>query len=138
MKLTHRVPQSTYTYLVEGFLAVSHITLKNKVLGRYPGFLQGLLASPSPEVQLLARVVISMPGSNTRDNIDYIRDLTGFSPRYYPSTNIRAALPRLAVPEREQWRLGLLSVLFEQRGYQWENQLNQDQTNAMIDSLCNS
>ena len=108
MKLTHRVPRITYTYLVEGFLAVGHITLRNQVLGQYPGFFEGLLASPSPEVHLLTRVAISTPGSNTRDNIDYICDLTGFSPRYYPSTNIRAALPKLEVLERERWRLGLL------------------------------
>ena len=138
VKLTHRVPRSTYTYLVEGYLAVDHITLRNQVLGRYPGFLQGLLTSPSPEVQLLARVVMSTPGSNTRDNINYVNDLTGLNPRYYSSNSIKAALPRLDVPEREQCRLGLLALLFEQRGHQWENQLNQEQTNAMIDSLCNS
>ena len=41
VKLTHQVPWSTYIYLVEGYLAVDHITLRNQVLGRYPGFVQG-------------------------------------------------------------------------------------------------
>ena len=39
VKLTNRVPRSTHTYLVEGFLATKHVTLRNQVLGRYPGFL---------------------------------------------------------------------------------------------------
>ena len=138
VKLTNRVPRSTFTYLVEGFFASDHITLRNQVLGRYAGFLQGLLTSPSPEVQLLARVVISTPMSTTRNNIDYIKELTGFSPHYYTSAMVKAALPVQNVPDNEKWRLGLLSALIEQRCYQYKNQIKQDQTNLMIDSLCSS
>ena len=51
VKLTHRVQRSTYTYIVEGLLAKEHTTMQNQVLGQYPGFLQGLLSSPSPELK---------------------------------------------------------------------------------------
>ena len=88
VKLTHRVPRSTHTYIVEGFLATEHVTLRNQVLGRYSAFLQGLLKSPSPEVQLMSRVMIHSPGSNTRDNIRYIEELTGLKLRYHTGAQI--------------------------------------------------
>jgi len=50
VKLVYKVPRSTYTYLVEGFLATDYTSLRNQVLSRYLGFFQNLLASPSKEV----------------------------------------------------------------------------------------
>ena len=138
VKLTHRVPRSTHTYIVEGFLATEHVTLRNQVLGRYSGFLQGLLKSPSPEVQLMSRVMIHSPGSNTRDNIRYIEELTGLKLRYHTGAQIKAALPVMEVPEKEKWRLGLLSVLFDQRKSQYENQENLEFTNGLLNSLCST
>ena len=138
VKLTHRVPRSTHTYLVEGLLATEHTTLRNQVLGRYPGFLQGLMKSPSPEVQFLVRVMMNTPRSNTRDNINYIQELTGLSARYHAKSQIRAALPVMEVPELEKWRLGLLHVLFDQRKIQYENQQTTEFTNSLIGSLCST
>ena len=138
VKLTYRVPRSTYTYLVEGFLAQDHISMRNQVLGRYKGFLQGLMKSPSPEVQLLVRVAVKTPGSTTWDNVKYVEELTGLNPRYNSSSQIKEALPVQNVPEAEHWRLGLLSTLLNQRSQQYENQINQEQTSALIDSLCST
>ena len=138
VKLTHRFPRSTHTYIVEGFLATEHVTLRNQVLGRYPGFLKGLLKSPSPEVQLLSRVMTKTPGSTTIDNIKYIEELTGLHLLYHNGGQIKAALQVREVPEVDKWRLGLLSVLFDQRSDQYVSQENMEFTNGLIASLCSS
>ena len=56
VKLALNFPRSTFTYLVEGFLAKDHISLRNQVLSRYPSFVQNLLSSPSKEIRLLANI----------------------------------------------------------------------------------
>ena len=82
--------------------------------------------------------MIHSPGSNTRDNIRYIEELTGLKLRYHTGAQIKAALPVMEVPEKEKWRLGLLSVLFEQRKSQYENQENLEFTNGLLNSLCST
>ena len=57
IKLVYNGPRSTFTYLVEGFFAAGHMSLRNQVLSRYPSFVQNLLNSPSREVRLLANIV---------------------------------------------------------------------------------
>ncbi len=138
VKLTHGVPRNTFTYLVEGFLAGDHSTLRNQVLGRYKGFLKSLQQSPSPEVRILVRVVTRDARSNTSSNIHYLEERTGLNLMQCSNRELRATLPVLEVPETEQWRLGLLSVLFKQRDKEYRNQQKQDTTNDMINSLCNT
>ena len=65
VKLTFEVPRSTFTYLVEGYLAKDFVSLRNQILGRYPSFFQKLLKSPSKEIRLLANIVGRDPRSNT-------------------------------------------------------------------------
>ena len=43
----HRLPQDTFTYLVEGHLSYGQAPLRNLVLGRYPAFFQRMAWSPS-------------------------------------------------------------------------------------------
>ena len=80
VKLINHVPLSTFTYLVEGFFALDQVSLRNQVLGRYPGFFCSLLSSPSREVTILANIVSRDPSSNTAANLKYIQDLTQISP----------------------------------------------------------
>jgi hypothetical protein len=40
VKLAYNVPRSTFSYLVEGFFAAGHMSLKNQILSRCPGFVQ--------------------------------------------------------------------------------------------------
>ena len=61
IKLVYGVPRSTYTYLVEGFLAKDQPSLRNQVLSRYPGFYRKLQSSPSKEVRMLVSMVSSAP-----------------------------------------------------------------------------
>ena len=115
VKLTHGVPRNTYTYLTEGFLAGKETSLRNQVLGRFPGFLQSLLDSPSSEVRFLARVVVSDGGSVTSDNIRHIKSVSGLSPLRYGGARIKCALPCQSVPPEQEWRLSLLSSLLSLR-----------------------
>ena len=80
VKLVHQVPRSTYTYLVEGYLAGGETSLRNQVLARVPGFLISLLQSPSAEVRFLSRVALADGGSVTSQNVRYVKKLTGLSP----------------------------------------------------------
>ena len=56
-KKTHVEERSTFTYMVEGFLAAEHRSLRSQVLSRYPAFVQNLLTSPSKGIRLLANIV---------------------------------------------------------------------------------
>ena len=72
VKLAHGHPRNTFTYLVEGFLSGSQVSLRNQALSRYPGFYRGLLNSPSKEVKMLARMVSRDPRSTTCRNLKYL------------------------------------------------------------------
>ena len=72
VKLVHGLPRNTFTYLVEGFLSGSQVSLRNQALSRYPGFYRGLLNSPSKEVKMLARMVSRDPRSTTCRNLKYL------------------------------------------------------------------
>ena len=134
----NRVPRNTFTYLVEGYFAKQQTSLRNQVLARFTGFFQSLLKSPSAEVSLLANIVARDPSSTTADNISYIREVTKLSPWSFSPARIKAALPSLDVPDKEKWRLGLLSSLLKMRKERYFNSEETKQMDGMIDSLCNS
>ena len=138
VKLVNRIPRNTFTYLVDGYFAQYQISLRNQVLSRYTGFFHMLLKSPSKEVALLANIVGREPSSTTADNIRYIEELTGLSPWRFSPGRIKAELPRMTVPEREGWRLGLLTSLINMRYERYVRVEDMKQVIAMIDSLCNS
>ena len=115
VKLIHGVPRSTFTYLVEGHLAAEHMSLRNQILSRYPGFYRKLLDSPSKEVRVLARIVSVDPRSATCANLRYLEKLTGLRPQFYSSVRIKLKLPVQKVPVAEEWRLGLLDNLLNMK-----------------------
>ena len=136
VKLAWEVPRSTFTYLVEGFLAGDQISLRNQILSRYPGFFRGLFSSPSREVRLLARLVKNDPRSTTCRNLRYIRKMTGLQQaESFSSWRIKGALGMLEVPENEKWRLGLLTTLITMRQNKYTNVQDSKQLTAMIASL---
>ena len=138
VKLTHRVSRKTFTYLTEDFLAGSETSLRNQVLGRFPGFMSSLLESPSPEVRFLARVTVADKASVTSENCQYVERLTGLSPVKYCLARIKSALPRLAVPPEQQWRMGLLSSLLALRKEKYRSQEDTNRVEAMLISLCST
>ena len=87
---------------------------------------------------MLANIVARDPSSTTADNISYISELTKLSPWSFSPARIKAALPSLDVPDKEKWRLGLLTSLLKMRNEQQFNFEETKQMDGMIDSLCNS
>ena len=93
VKLVHGLPRNTFTYLVEGFLSGSQVSLRNQALSRYPGFYRGLLNSPSKEVKMLARMVSRDPRSTTCRNLKYLEQKTKLkNPEFCSSWKVRDAL----------------------------------------------
>ena len=68
-EIVEACPRSTFTDLVEDYLAIDFMSLWKQVLGRYPAFFQKLLSSPSKEVRLLANIVSRDPRSTTSKNL---------------------------------------------------------------------
>ena len=137
VKLCYGVTRSTYTYLVEGWLAADFIPLRNQVMSRYAGFYRKLLASPSREIRALARIVCNDPRSTTCKNLRLLSNMTGLSqPHMFSVHRIKACLPVKSVPEKEKWRLGLLSSLFKMRSEKYLRVEDTQSISSMIDSLC--
>ena len=136
VKLVYQVPRSTFTYLVEGFLASSQVTLRNQILSRYPGFYRKLLVSPSREVRMLAKMVSTDPRSSTCKNLKFLRTVAKHEQvEWFSSWRVRELLPVKSVPENEKWRLGLLTHLMEMRLDKYLEVKDSKQICAMVDSL---
>ena len=139
VKLIHGIPRSTFTYLVEGFFASGHTSLRNQVISRYSGFFRGLLNSPSREVRALARIVSCDPRSSTCKNLRYLENLTGLNqPEMYSSARVKLALPVKKVPDNEQWRLGLITSLINMKNEKFARVEDSKTLCAMLDSLCST
>ena len=139
VKLVYDVPRSTYTYLVEGFLAANQSSLRNQIIARYAGFFRNLVKSPSKEVRFLVQLVKNDPRSTTCGNLKYLRSITSLNqPELYCAARIRTALPVQEVPEKEQWRLGLISTLMVVRSEKHLRVEDSKSICAMLDSLCST
>ena len=136
VKMVWGVPRSTFTYLVEGYFAQKQTSLRNQVLSRYPGFIRGLLNSPSKEVRLLVRIVKDDPRSHTCLNLRYLSQKTGLEKvESYAGWRVKEALGGKTVPESERWRLGLLTTLLSMKRDKFSQVQDSKQISAMIDSL---
>ena len=139
VKLVYRVPRSTHTYMVEGFLASSQVSLRNQILSRYPAFYRKLLVSPSREVRMLSKMVSADSRSPTCRNLKYIRSIMKHEQaEWYSPWRVRDMLPVKSVPENEKWRLGLLTHLMELRQNKYLEVQDSKQICAMVDSLCST
>ena len=139
IKLVYGVPRSTFTYLVEGFLAGDQVSLRNQVLSRYPGFYRSRLNSSSKEVRNLARIVSRYHRSTTYRNLKYLERLTKLRhPEFYTAFKIKEALPVQTVPVGEQWRLGLLTSLLKIKIEKFIRVEDDKHICVMIDSLAST
>ena len=139
VKLVHGVPRSTFTHLVEGFLAKDQTSLRNQILSRYPGFYRKLKMSPSKEVRMLVQMVENDPRSTTCQNLRYLRKVSNLeNAEQYSSWRIREELPQKSVPEAEKWRLGLLTKLMAMKQNQYMEVQDSKRITAMVESLCST
>ena len=137
VKQLYEVPRSTFPYLVEGYFAASHPSLRNQILSRYPGFYRTLLNSPSKEVRVLSRIVSEDPRSSTFSNLKYLEKITGLiRPQLCSAAKVSQALPVRVVPESDGWRIGLLDKLLMLRRQKYLRVEDSQRITAMIESLC--
>ena len=138
VRRVYGLPLNTFTYLVEGHLSTHQPPLRNMVLGRFPGFFQRLLDSPSVEVGIMARLAAKDARTTTAANIAYIQRLTKVDPSEADGLEVRSNLPVQSVPEKESWRIGLLDKLMQQRADVMKAGGDCKRLIAMISSLCTS
>ena len=116
VKLVFDIPRSTFTYLIEGYFASQHTSLRNQVLARYPKFYRNLLNSPSREVRILARMVKNDVRSTTFANLKYLREVTKLAqPEQFGSARMKLELPVREVPDHEKWGIGVISKMLKIR-----------------------
>ena len=117
-KLAWGVPRSTHTYLVEEVLAPGLQHLQASIFHRFVTFFRGLLASPSQEVAVVARLAARDLRSNLGSNLEEVRRRTGLDPWTAGRWELRSALNREArreVPEEDSWRPVYLQKLLGNR-----------------------
>ena len=112
---------------MENVLGSNFISLRHQVYGRFVNYCQGLFKSSSREVRHLARI-----RSVTCRNVLLLKEATGLSPWDYSKRRIEDRLRKKIVPEKDEWRPGLLLKLLEMRRGA-EDRKNLDK---MIESLC--
>ena len=108
------------------------------MFGRYPAFYQKLLRSPSTEAAVLANMAAKDARSVTAGNLRFLSELTKLDCAEESSLIVKRALPVEHVPEKENWRIGLLDILLRQRAELEQEAQDASRVNAMLASLCYS
>ena len=117
-KLAWDVPRNCHTYLVDEVLTVGVANLEASLLLRFHGFFQGLIASPSHEVAVVALLAARDQRSTLGSNLTRLQNLTGLDPWVAGRCQVKAALQlttRREVPELDFWRPMLLQKLLSTR-----------------------
>ena len=119
-----------------------HVTsLRVDLAMRFHGFFcNQLLASPSHEVSVMARLAARDMRSNTGSNLSVLRDWTGLDPWTVARGRLRAALvltDKAVVPEADSWRIGYLQQLLTARlqAHYKADTLEEERLQSLIDSL---
>ena len=106
------------TYLVQQVLDSGLTSARVDILARFAGFFQGLRKSPSYEVAVMAGLAGRDIRSTTGTNLKMLEENSGLDPWVYGSGRIKQELEKaeiVAVPPQDQWRVGYLARLFEER-----------------------
>ena len=138
VKLVHKVPRTTHTYISENLLAGEFQPVRQELFARYSNFLKNLKKSPSQEVRLLSRIVTSDFQSATAVNIALIQRDTGLDPNSVSSRRIRHLDMRRNVPDVDAWRLPVLSKLLSQRREQQNDLQDTSDLDFVIAGLCST
>jgi hypothetical protein len=117
-KLAWKVHRGCQTYLVQEVLAPHVPSVRAGLLGRFHSFFLSLLASPSHEVSVVARLAARDTRSNLGSNLGLLVERTGLDPWVSSHRNIQTALITadiVEVPEQDTWRVTYLQRLLTQR-----------------------
>jgi hypothetical protein len=89
-------------------------------------------------VSVLANIVARDIRTTTGSNLSLIRDLTALDPWCCTSSQVKKVLGDIPaeVPAQDEWRLGYLGKLLEQRGEFHYELRDTAELTELIDSLC--
>ena len=108
VKLVWNLPRATHTYFIPSILAPGVVHPRVYLMTRFLTFFHSLLESPSPEVQVMARLSARDKRTNVGSNLDHIRCETGLDPWLYGGERIRDCLVssnQNYIPESDVWRV---------------------------------
>ena len=117
-KVAWGVHRGCRSYLLQQVLAPHVTSLRVQIVCRFRGFFRSLLASPSSEVAVVARLAARDVRSSVGANLALIRRETGLDPWAVGPGHLRAALleaDRVEVPPGEEWRVKYLWRLLAER-----------------------
>ena len=136
-KLVWNLPRQTHSYFVDNLLSCGYQSLRSQVISRYANFVRTLLASPSKEVAVVARIAGMDVSSNTGKNILNIKLETRLCPAVSPLYQIKEFFGKpTPFPESQQWRLPMLLKYVNIRDDQQVNLERTDYIDSLITSLC--
>ena len=141
VKLAWGVHRGCRTYLLQKVLAPWVQSLRVNLLMRFRSFFRSLLVSPSPEVQVAARLAARDIWSPAGSNLALLRQESGgLDPWICSPGQLRAAMLRseaVPVSDTDRWRIPYLQrlLLQKQDHYYSGNVLNVKRIAGLIDSL---
>ena len=144
IKLAWDVPRETHSYFLKS-LSGGLVTVRSDIIGRFLGFYKGLLASPSTEVNIMARLVVKDVRTTTAKNLRLLEKETG---GFGLGSSIHAVKKELqkkatVAPDRDIWRIPYLSKILEQRDrlvYNGEGEDSEElaRVKELIEALCSN
>ena len=87
---------------------------------------------------MMAELAADHAQTVTAGNLSHLRQLTGLDPVYDSLQQLKQMLPRKEVPEKEEWRLGLLDQLLILRGKEQGEGGDAKRVTALLSSLCST
>ena len=138
-KLSWELPRSTHTFFVDNLLSCGFPSIRQQVINRYIKFFRSLLASPSKEVAVIARIVAMNASSNTGANLLNIKLETNLSSWSAPLFKFKDVIFRPSpIPDQDRWRLSLLPKYIDIRKKQLLDCSDTEFIDNLIESLCSS
>ena len=138
VKLAHRVPRRTKTFIVEHYLAEGFDPVMKELYCRYVNFLKNLRTSSSYEVKYLFEIVSNDIQSNTGRNIYKIQRETGINPCKVNSSSLRNIPMKTEIPEQDEWRIPLVDKLLNKRAVLESNMEDTDEVENLINGICST
>ena len=111
VKLAWKLPRATHNYLVANLLSEGFISVREKILAQYVGFLRRLATSISPEIRMLSCIVAQDVRSPTGKNCLNLRNEFNPDPWLSSPSILKSKYSQYEVPETDKWRLPLLTTL---------------------------
>ena len=142
VKLAWNLPRGTRSYFIDNLLAPGVTPPSVSLMTRQLSFFHSLLSSPSPEAETLARLSSRDIRSTLGSNLAHIKTETGLNPWEFGGDRIKMELiahNASRVSENDQWRIGFLDKLLNQRLHEYYNGSQEcKEIDAMINSLSTS